>query len=488
MSNDHDDLDGDTPANGNQNAIQDTNAQQALGELTVVPGLGDLDMGDVPASLPEIAGDDVALPDIGETTSGGSAFDEPAPAPAATVPAAAPLAVQLDQVPVISSVTVDGKPAVDGTFTLEGEEGSNLTFDINAFDPDGGAVSIDFSEGAHGVVTYDPETGGYVYHPTDSNWFGEDTITVTVRDDEGNIVTHDITVNLTNVDDEAIATIDAPVVSVSELATDEDSAVSGTAGFSDADGETSSFYLLDAAGERVTELTTEHGTVSIDTATGEYTFTPGALDGMNVGDSVHDTFQVGAGTVQYASHTDNTVGTITTTFDIAGAGGNDVLHGDAGIDSVNVALNIVATDHDTSEAMTYTVAGVPSDLHLANDHGNLTAGADGSYSLSAEDLQGLNVSVAPGSDHGGFDLSVTATSHDGASTAAATSSLHVDVGLDAESGGNDTLDDGTSWTKTTDSTEHVLDLGDDASGKVVIQHGDGTADQVDFHSLDQIKW
>jgi Ca2+-binding RTX toxin-like protein len=51
-----------------------------------------------------------------------------------------------------------------------------------------------------------------------------------------------------------------------------------------------------------------------------------------------------------------------------------------------------------------------------------------------------------------------------------------------------TMDDGTSWTATTDDTDHITKLGDDASGKVVIQHSDNSTDTIDFHSLEQIKW
>lgn len=51
-----------------------------------------------------------------------------------------------------------------------------------------------------------------------------------------------------------------------------------------------------------------------------------------------------------------------------------------------------------------------------------------------------------------------------------------------------TTSNGDSWTMTTDNTEHILDLGDDKSGSVVVHHADGSSDQLDFHSLEQVKW
>ncbi|MCR6629030.1 MAG: DUF4114 domain-containing protein [Magnetospirillum sp.] len=124
---------------------------------------------------------------------------------------------------------------------------------------------------------------------------------------------------------------------------------------------------------------------------------------------------------------------------ISGNAGNDTLYGDAGNDTLDGGIG-----NDT------LVGGDGSDTFLfdfGDGHDTVTGGAGANWTDT---------------------LDLTA--------------------LDRGTSFTVTLDDGTSWTKTVDSNEHTLDLGDDKSGKVVIQHGDGTSDQVDFHSLEQIKW
>ena len=49
----------------------------------------------------------------------------------------------------------------------------------------------------------DATTGAWTYTPVNADWFGTDTFTVTVTDDEGGTTTQVVTVTLTNVDDPA---------------------------------------------------------------------------------------------------------------------------------------------------------------------------------------------------------------------------------------------------------------------------------------------
>jgi VCBS repeat-containing protein len=197
-----------------------------------------------------------------------------------TVPPAPEQPVHIDQLPVFGGVTIDvggsggsggsggtggngANPNAGGPYDMQGQEGQDLRFHVNAYDPDGGAVSIDFSAGEHGVIRYDSATGEYVYHPTDENWWGDDKITVFVRDDEGNLVTRDITIGYSNVDDEAVATIDGG--RGDESTTDGATVVTGTINATDIDGTIVGYEVVD-------DGTAHHGSLSVD-AHGNFVFT-----------------------------------------------------------------------------------------------------------------------------------------------------------------------------------------------------------------------
>ena len=52
------------------------------------------------------------------------------------------------------------------------------------------------------------ETGAWTFTPTDPNWFGSDSFTVTVTDDLGGTTTQVVNITLANIDDPAIITGD----------------------------------------------------------------------------------------------------------------------------------------------------------------------------------------------------------------------------------------------------------------------------------------
>ncbi|MBC7908143.1 MAG: cadherin-like domain-containing protein, partial [Rhodospirillaceae bacterium] len=188
-----------------------------------------------------------------------------------TVPEAPVDELRLDLPPVVGDIRVIFRdedptdptdPNVDpnlASFDLTGKEGHDIHFRIDAFDPDGGSVSINFSAGAHGFVAVDPQTGDYVYHPTGSNWYGDDTVTVYVRDDEGNVVSRAITINVANVDE---------VVNVTGGTGDESNnsnatVVTGSLATPETEGALS--YAVVGNGEH-------HGSFSVN-ADGTFTFT-----------------------------------------------------------------------------------------------------------------------------------------------------------------------------------------------------------------------
>ncbi len=103
----------------------------------------------------------------------------------------------------------------------------------------------------------------------------------------------------------------------------------------------------------------------------------------------------------------------TPTLDVADASGNE---------EGNIALSIEAGLTDASEVLSIMISGVPDGATLSAGTDN----GDGTWTLSADDLEGLT--ITPADDYSGsFDLSVSVTSTDGEDTATVTDTLTVDV-------------------------------------------------------------
>ncbi|WP_181850648.1 Ig-like domain-containing protein, partial [Thalassospira xiamenensis] len=101
------------------------------------------------------------------------------------------------------------------------------------------------------------------------------------------------------------------------------------------------------------------------------------------------------------------------TLDVANASGSE--------DSA-ITLDIDAGLTDSSEVLTVTISGVPDGATLSAGTDN----GDGSWTLSAADLDGLT--ITPADDFSGsFDLTVTAQSADGEDVATTSSTITVDV-------------------------------------------------------------
>ena len=186
------------------------------------------------------------------------------------VPAASEEPLHIDQLPVFEGVQVvfDDAPEPGGPYDMIGKEGEKLDFRINAYDPDGGDVTYDFSKPEHGSIKPGANPGEYYYEPSpdQSDWFGTETVTVYVTDDEGNVVSRDITIKLENVND-------APVV-VSDFAdvnTAEDAAftLDTASAFNDVDvGDTLTYSATLANGDPLPAW------LSIDPETGKLSGTP----------------------------------------------------------------------------------------------------------------------------------------------------------------------------------------------------------------------
>ncbi|WDE14098.1 cadherin-like domain-containing protein [Thalassomonas haliotis] len=111
-----------------------------------------------------------------------------------------------EQLVTISLAGVDDAAVISGDFHFSGSEGDKVSGDINASDVDGLTDRTYFTATAasYGQVEINVETGTWFYTPSDSNWFGNDSFTVTVTDDLGGSTTELIRIELAAVNDTAI--------------------------------------------------------------------------------------------------------------------------------------------------------------------------------------------------------------------------------------------------------------------------------------------
>ncbi|MEQ1275594.1 Ig-like domain-containing protein, partial [Acinetobacter ursingii] len=143
-----------------------------------------------------------------------------------------------------NSVTTDEDTPVTGNVIGQDVDGDSLSYTVS-------------SNPSHGTVSIDPATGGYTYTPA-SNYNGSDSFEVTVADGKGGTTTITIPVTIAAVND-------APTATANSVTTDEDTPVTGNVIGQDVDGDSLSYTV---------STNPSHGTVSIDPATGGYTYTP----------------------------------------------------------------------------------------------------------------------------------------------------------------------------------------------------------------------
>ena len=317
-------------------------------------------------------GDSIAPETVTETATAAAAADtvQAQTIETASVPAAPEAPLFIDQMPVfggVNLITQDGTPNAGGPYALSGTEGHKVAFAINAYDPDGGELSYSFTGAEHGTIARDPITGQWAYtpNPDQMDWFGTETIVVSVRDDEGNTVSQTITITMANEDDAAVATVTGGTGS--ESITADATVVTGSISATDIDGAIVGY-------EVVNDGQSHHGTLSVD-GNGNFVFT--AEDGNWNGS---DTFTVRV-TDSLGGTTDITVPvTVTATDDAAevtvtGGTGDESTTADA----TQVSGTITATDVD----------GAIVGYEVVNDgqahHGTLSVDANGNFVFTAED-------------------------------------------------------------------------------------------------------
>lgn len=275
------------------------------------------------------------------------------------------------------------------------------------------------------------------------------------------------------------------------LETDEDTPITSAVGATDADGDVLSYSLVQGPA---------HGALNFNAATGQYTYTPGAnfsgADSFRVivadpsGASVEQTINVGVRAVADAPVVSVTNSYVTLAGAvITGSVSNNVLHGTAGADTitgskladtidasgpaaaVTAPLDISAhlADLDGSEQIAIRISDLPAGAALSAG----TLNSDGSYSLTADDLDGLQISATVSSSFT-LQIDVTATEANG-SKQTVHASVDVVTSPDSNSvsgaGGNDTIKGGSGDDKLYGNTGD--DVIDGAGGNDFVSGGKG---------------
>jgi len=168
------------------------------------------------------------------------------------------------QIVNITLANVDDPAVIGGAISFSGNEGDAVGGTMTATDVEGLTDGTYFSitgAAANGTAAINASTGAWIFTPTDPNWFGSDSFTVTVTDDLGGTTIQIMNITLANVDDPAV------IGGVISYSGNEGDAVGGTMTASDVEGLTDSTYFT------VTSAAT-NGTAAINASTGTWTFTP----------------------------------------------------------------------------------------------------------------------------------------------------------------------------------------------------------------------
>ncbi|KIL99445.1 Alkaline phosphatase [Paramagnetospirillum magnetotacticum MS-1] len=308
---------------------------------------------------------------------------------------------------------------------------------------DGNGNQVDSLTTAHGTVTINSATGDYTFTPTGDASVGVgqtlgDSFKVVAVDNHG-AASAPSTVAVT-----ITGSNDGPTVSVANVTTANDhTAITGHATGADVDtGDTVRYHLMDASGNQVDSLTTAHGTVTINAATGDYTFTPTGDSSLGVGQTLGDSFKVVAVDNHGSASAASTVNvTITGSNDgpvvssVTGGTGNEST---TSANSV-VTGHITASDVDATDTLSYSV----TDNAAAGHHGTLAVNASGDFTFTASDsnwhgTDSFTVQVSDG--HGGTvnqSVGITVNAQADAATINAQ-----DASMSAQSGATYTASDG----------------------------------------------
>ena len=304
------------------------------------------------------------------------------------------------------SITISGVP--DGATLSAGTENQDGTWTLTEQQLDGLSVTPAADSDADFTLTVSATT-------TD----GTDTETVSGT-----------------IDVSVAADADTPTLDLTDALGTEDNAIALDIdpGLTDTDGsESLSVTIGDIPdGATLTYMDGDGATQTITVTQGSATLGADQLNGLQItpADDYSGSFDLSVtATATEADGGDTATTTGTLTVDVAAVADEaDLTVTDAtGTEDQPIALDINAGVTDASESLSITISGVP-------DGATLNAGTenqDGTWTLSADDLDGLTI-TPPADSNEDFQLSVTATTTDGSDTETVTASLPVSVAADAD--------------------------------------------------------
>ena len=189
---------------------------------------------------------------------------------------------------------------LSGTLVGNDVDGNSLTYGIQGVTPIG---SVATQTTAYGVLTVNTSTGDYLFTPDPAKIEALDvtenptlSFTLTVSDGVAPTVMQPFTINLTGADDAPTlaAVTSGSIAEVANSTATTTSGLSGTLAGSDVDGETLTYGIQggSASGVNQVSLAGNYGTLTINTVTGFYTYSPNgpAIEGLNTGQNPSDIF------------------------------------------------------------------------------------------------------------------------------------------------------------------------------------------------------
>ena len=360
--------------------------------------------------------------------------------------------IMLDGVETPIDSFLNQVPVTDAVVSIATSEDTAILGQVVATDSNGDVLAYAVSGApAHGTLTLDAATGAYTYTPG-ANFNGADSFQVIVTDAAGASAVQTVNVGIAAVND-------APVTdAIVALAAEEDKAVSGQVLASDVDGDVLTFSVSGAPA---------HGTLTLDAATGKYTYTPAA----NYAGA--DTFDVtvtdasGAVSIQRVALTISAVADMPTlavvnpvvipagvtlngkriSETLSGTAGADIIYGSGGNDIIDASgpsvvtagleIATALTDLDGSESLSIKIWNMPSGATLSSG----TLNSDGSWTLTQAQLAGLTITAKV---EEGFSINVAAIATE-ATGATATTTATIAIVMEADNNviyggkGNDTI-------------------------------------------------
>jgi len=357
------------------------------------------------------------------------------------------------------SSLVNHAPVINGGGEMFTQEDTVLNGQVNASDIDGDTLTYTIDQGPqNGTLTLNAATGQYAYTPA-ANYSGSDSFTVAVTDPSGASVTQTILVGIAPVND-------APVItSAPDAATDEDTAVTGQVVASDVDGDTLAFGIAQGPA---------NGTLVLDAATGQYTYTPAS----NFGGS--DSFVVEVSDASGARALQQVNIAVAAVADAPTLSASHSLGNAATATTVALSIAALLGDTDGSETLALTVAGLPQGAALSAGIAN----SDGTWTLQPADLTGLTMTLAQAADVT-LSITATATEADGG-TSSVTQALNVTFNPPVSGGsGDDTLTGGAEGDQLSGGEGN--DSIDGAAGDDEISGGQGNDTVVGGAGDDKLK-